>query len=68
MLDVWNLEAGDKVERMPDGRLGTVVEWETTSTLLACGCCHDIGPNMVLLTWDSNAEEDWVDSEELRLK
>ena len=67
MLDVWMLETGDKVERMPDGRVGTVVDWEPTQRMLNCGCCSEPGPNWVELHWDDNEEWDNVDAEELRL-
>ncbi len=67
-MDIWALETGDKVERMPDGRVGTVIDWEPTSILLTCGCCSDKGPDMVELTWDDNGEWDCIDAAELRLK
>ena len=68
MLDIWELEKGMKVESMPDGRVGTVIDWEPTSIMLSCGCCSDIGPNLVTLTWDDECEWDIVDADELRLK
>lgn len=67
MLDIWILDKGMKVERMPDGRVGTVIDWESTSTLLSCGCCSDIGPDMVELTWDDDGEWDQLEADELRL-
>ena len=68
MLDIWELEKGMKVERMPDGRVGTVIDWEPTSIMLNCGCCSEPGPNWVELTWDDNGEWANIDADELRLK
>lgn len=68
MLDIWALEEGDKVEQLPLGRVGTVIAWEPTSIRLTCGCCSDVGPNMVELTWDDTGEWDVIDSEELRFQ
>ena len=63
---VWNLEEGVKVEQMPAGRKGTVVDWEGTTLSLSCGCCSMPGPDVVELTWDDTGERDFVDSDELR--
>ena len=68
MLDVWNLEVGDKLEQMPNGRVGTFVDFESTFHRLPCGCCDESGTTWVTLTWDDTGEEDDVDSEDLRLK
>ena len=59
---------GDKVERMPDGRVGTVVDWEQSTVRLSCGCCSEPGMAWVDLTWDDDDSEDTIDAEELRLK
>ncbi len=67
MLNIWDLEEGMQVEQMPLGRVGTVVDWESTSHKLSCGCCDEAGPDIVQLTWNDNNEEDWIDAEELRI-
>lgn len=66
MLDIWTLEPGQQVQRVPDGRMGTVVEWESTWIRLDCGCCDTKGPDIVDLTWNDNDEREHVEAEDLR--
>lgn len=66
MLDVWMLDTGQQVQRVPDGRMGTVVDWESTWIRLTCECCVDKGPDIVELTWNDNGEREHVEAEDLR--
>ena len=65
MLDVWTMEPGDKVERMPDGKVGTFVDWEQLWNRLTCGCCDEQGPAVVELMWDDGTEG-FEEAEDLR--
>ena len=65
MFDPWGADVGDRVERMPDGRKGTVVDVEFGSVTLTCGCCSEPRIDVEVL-WDGSIETDFVDPEELR--
>jgi len=67
MLDVWTVEEGDVLERMPDGRQAKFVDFEEHYYKLPCGCCFEFGGYEVEVEWLDTGETEWGDAEDFRL-
>lgn len=66
MLDAWDCEEGQLLERLPDGRKCRFVVEEQKLVNLPCGCCFDFDGWMVEVVWEDTGEDEWLDAEELR--
>jgi hypothetical protein len=67
MIDLYNIEEGTPVERLPDGRKGTFVGDYFKSIPLGCGCCTDLTFWAEVRWNDDPLDTEVLDPEELRL-